>query len=96
MADTINRAKSVDPAAIAKAAAENQHEPLISSSSTTRAVRFDKSNQNEMATGVVTQIGWDGEKHTIWPWELAKRANFKIIFPSPSWPERDSKPKPAS
>jgi hypothetical protein len=45
---------------------------------------------------VVTQIGWDGEKHTIWPWELAKRANFKVIVPSPSWQERDSKPKPAS
>ncbi len=95
MADTINRAKSVDPAAIAKAAAETNMSPsqLIIDY---KGVRFDKNNQNELATGVVTQIGWDGEKHTIWPWELAKRANFKIIFPSPSWQERDSKPKPAS
>jgi branched-chain amino acid transport system substrate-binding protein len=95
MADTINRAKSVDPAAIAKAAGETNLSPdqLIIDY---KGVRFDKNNQNELATGVVTQIGWDGEKHTIWPWELAKRANFKIIFPSPSWPERDSKPKPAS
>ena len=95
MADTINRAKSVDPAAIAKAAGETNMSPdqLIIDY---KGVRFDKNNQNELATGVVTQIGWDGEKHTIWPWEMAKRANFKIIFPSPSWSERDSKPKPAS
>ena len=95
MADTINRAKSVDPAAIAKAAGETNMSPdqLIIDY---KGVRFDKNHQNELATGVVTQIGWDGEKHTIWPWELAKRANFKIIFPSPSWQERDSKPKPAS
>jgi branched-chain amino acid transport system substrate-binding protein len=95
MADTINRAKSVDPAAIAKAAAETNMSPdqLIIDY---KGIRFDKSNQNELATGVVTQIGWDGEKHTIWPWEMAKRANFKILFPSPSWQERDSKPKPAS
>jgi branched-chain amino acid transport system substrate-binding protein len=95
MADTINRAKSVDPAAIAKAAAETNMSPsqLIIDY---KGIHFDKTNQNELATGVVTQVGWDGEKHTIWPWDLAKRANFKIISPSPSWQERDSKPKPAS
>jgi len=95
MADTINRAKSVEPAAIAKAAEETNMTPpqLIIDY---KGVKFDKNHQNELATGVVTQVGWDGEKHTIWPWELAKRANFKIIFPMPSWQERDSKPKPAS
>jgi branched-chain amino acid transport system substrate-binding protein len=95
MADTINRAKSVDPAAIAKAAGETNMSPdqLIIDY---KGVRFDKNHQNELAAGVVTQIGWDGEKHTIWPWEMAKRANFKIIFPAPSWQERDSKPKPAN
>ena len=95
MADTINRAKSVEPAAIAKAAEETNMTPpqLIIDY---KGVKFDKNHQNELATGVVTQVGWDGEKHTIWPWELAKRANFKIIYPSPSWQERDSKPKPAS
>src|SRR5499427_3296726 len=95
MADTINRAKSVEPAAIAKAAEETNMTPaqLIIDY---KGVKFDKNHQNELATGVVTQVGWDGEKHTIWPWELAKRANFKIIYPMPSWQERDSKPKPAS
>ena len=95
MADTINRAKSVEPAAIAKAAEETNMTPpqLIIDY---KGVKFDKNHQNELASGVVTQVGWDGEKHTIWPWELAKRANFKIIYPMPSWQERDSKPKPAS
>jgi hypothetical protein len=45
---------------------------------------------------VVTQVGWDGEKHTLWPWDLAAKVNFKAIFPSPSWQERESKPKPAN
>ena len=36
-----------------------------------------------LATGVVTQIGWDGEKHTIWPWDLASKAGFKAIYPEP-------------
>jgi branched-chain amino acid transport system substrate-binding protein len=95
MADTINRAKSVDPTALAKAAMATNMRPeqLIIDY---KGVRFDQSHQNELATGVVTQVGWDGEKHTIWPWDLATRANFKPLYPSPSWPERDSKPKPAS
>ena len=45
---------------------------------------------------MVTQIGWDGEKHTIWPWDLAGKANFQTLFPNPGWQERDSKPKPAN
>jgi branched-chain amino acid transport system substrate-binding protein len=95
MADAINRAKSVEPAAIAKTANETNMSPeqLIIDY---KGVRFDKNHQNELATGVVTQVGWDGEKHTIWPWDLAKRANFPVIFPAPSWQERDSKPKPAN
>ena len=94
MADTINRARSVEPAALAKAAMETNMGPaeLIIDY---KGVRFDKNHQNELATGVVTQIGWDGEKHTIWPWELARRANFKVLYPSPSWPERERRPKPA-
>jgi branched-chain amino acid transport system substrate-binding protein len=95
MADVINRAKSVDPAALAKAANETNTPPdqLIIDY---KGIKFDPNHQNTLATGVVTQIGWDGEKHTIWPWELAKRAEFKIVYPSPSWQERDAKPKPAS
>jgi len=94
VADTINRAKSLEPAVLAKAAADTNMSPdqmIIDY----KGIRFDKSNQNELATGVVTQIGWDGEKHTIWPWELAKQAGYTPVYPSPSWQERDAKPKPA-
>jgi branched-chain amino acid transport system substrate-binding protein len=94
MADVINRAKSVEPAALQKAANETNMPPeqLIIDY---KGIRFE-NGQNVLATGVVTQVGWDGEKHTLWPWELATKANFKPIFPSPSWQERESKPKPAS
>lgn len=93
-ADTINRAKSVDRAALQKAANETNTPPdqLIIDY---KGIKFDKNNQNVLATGVVTQIGWDGDKHTVWPWDLATKANFKPLFPSPTWQERDSKPKPA-
>ncbi|HEY3068197.1 MAG TPA: ABC transporter substrate-binding protein [Methylomirabilota bacterium] len=95
MADVINRARSVEPAALAKAANDTIMSPeqLIIDY---KGIKFDKTQQNELATGVVTQIGWDGEKHTVWPWDLGKRANFKMVYPNPGWQERDSKPKPAS
>jgi branched-chain amino acid transport system substrate-binding protein len=94
MADVINRAGSVDPAALQKAALATDMKPdqLIIDY---KGIRFE-NGQNVLATGVVTQVGWDGEKHTLWPWDLAARANFKPIFPNPSWQERDSKPKPAN
>jgi branched-chain amino acid transport system substrate-binding protein len=91
----INRAKSVEPAALAKAARETNMGPeqLIIDY---KGIKFDDNQQNTLATGVVTQIGWDGEKHTLWPWDLASKAGFKPIFPNPGWQERDSTPKPAS
>jgi len=95
MADVINRARSVEPAALARAARETNMGPeqLIIDY---KGIKFDDNQQNMLATGVVTQIGWDGEKHTLWPWDLASKAGFKPIFPNPGWPERDSTPKPAS
>jgi branched-chain amino acid transport system substrate-binding protein len=95
MADVINRARSVEPAALAKAARETNMSPeqLIIDY---KGIKFDDHNQNVLATGVVTQVGWDGEKHTLWPWDMAGKAGFKPIFPNPSWQERDAKPKPAS
>src|SRR6185369_12943153 len=94
MADVINRAKSVEPAALQKAANETNM-PASQLIIDYKGVKFE-NGQNVLATGVVTQVGWDGEKHTLWPWDLAARANFKPLFPSPSWQERESKPKPAS
>ena len=92
MADTINRAKSVEPAALAKAASETNMTPEMMIIDY-KGIRFDKKQQNELATGVVTQVGWDDEKHTIWPWDLAAQAGFKPIFPSPTWQERESHKK---
>ena len=94
MADVINRAKSVEPAALQKAANETKMGPeqLIIDY---KGVQFE-NGQNVLATGVVTQIGWDGEKHTLWPWDIASKANFKALYPNPSWQERDSTPKPAN
>ena len=65
MADVIDRAKSVEPAALQKAANETKMGPeqLIIDY---KGVQFE-NGQNVLATGVVTQIGWDGEKHTLWP-----------------------------
>lgn len=92
MADTINRAKSVEPAALAKAANETNMTPELMIIDY-KGIKFDANRQNELATGVVTQVGWDDEKHTIWPWHLAAQAGFKPIFPSPSWQERESRSK---
>jgi len=92
MADVINRAKSVAPAALAKAANETDMKPDMMIIDY-KGIKFDKNRQNELATGVVTQIGWDDEKHTIWPWDLAVQAGFKPIFPSPSWQERETRSK---
>jgi len=92
MADTINRAKSVDPAALAKAADDTNMTPDMMIIDY-KGIRFNPKHQNELATGVVTQIGWDDEKHTIWPWDLASQSGFKPIFPSPPWQERESKSK---
>jgi len=92
MADVINRAKSVDPAALAKAANETDMKPDMMIIDY-KGIKFDKNRQNELATGVVTQIGWDNDKHTIWPWDLAAQAGFKTMYPAPSWQERESHKK---
>src|SRR6185437_3442623 len=72
MADTINRAKSVEPAALAKAANETNMAPDVMIIDY-KGIKFDANRQNELATGVVTQIGWDNDKHTIWPRRPASR-----------------------
>ena len=92
MADTINRAKSVEPAALAKAANETNMAPDVMIIDY-KCIKFDANRQNELASGVVTQVGWDDDKHTIWPWNLAAQSGFKAIFPSPSWQERESRSK---
>ncbi|MBI3967314.1 MAG: ABC transporter substrate-binding protein [Chloroflexi bacterium] len=94
MVDTINRAKSAEPAALQKAANDTNVGPdwLIIDY---KGIRF-QNGQNTLATGVITQIGWDGEKHTVWPWAAAKATGYQLINPNPTSQERDSRPKPGS
>ena len=81
MADVINRAKSVEPAALQKAANETNMGPeqLIIDY---KGIKFE-NGQNVLATGVVTQVGWDGEKHTLWPWDLAEQGRLQADLPEP-------------
>jgi branched-chain amino acid transport system substrate-binding protein len=90
-ADVINRARSTDPQALLRAAAQTQTDPknLIIGY---KGIKLNSHGQNVLALGVASQIGWDNEKHLIWPWDLAAPAGYKIIFPSPSWDERAKHP----
>ncbi len=92
--DTINRAKSTDPQALLRAAAETSTDAknLIIGYA---GIKFNNHGQNSLASGVVSQIGWDGEKHLAWPWAKAAATGYKIIYPSPSWTERAAHPVPA-
>jgi branched-chain amino acid transport system substrate-binding protein len=93
IADVINRAKSTDPQALLRAAAETRTDPqnLIIGYA---GIKFNSRGQNTLASGVVSQIGWDGEKHLLWPWTKAVATGYTIIFPSPSWAERAAHPTP--
>ncbi len=51
-----------------------------------KGVKFDKTGQNTLATGLVVQMmPDDGKYHTIWPSQYATR---KLIFPIPTWSKR--------
>jgi len=91
--DTINRAGSTDPQKLLEAAAKTFTRPkdLII---TYAGIKFDQNHQNILAGGVVAQIGWDGEKHLLWPWDTAAQTGFKVMYPSPSWDERAKHPTP--
>ncbi len=87
IADTINRAGSLEPDKLLEAAAKTFTRPkdLIIDYN---GIKFDQNHQNILAGGVVAQIGWDGEKHLLWPWNKAVQSGYKVIYPSPSWDER--------
>jgi hypothetical protein len=57
-------------------------------------IKLNSHGQNTLASGVVSQIGWDGEKHLVWPWDKAAASGHKIVVPSPSWAERATHPAP--
>lgn len=94
IADVINRAKSTDPQTLLRAAADTNTDPknLIIGYA---GIKLNAHGQNTLASGVVSQIGWDGEKHLVWPWAKAATTGYKAIFPSPTWAERAAHPTPA-
>ena len=93
IADTINRAGSLDPKALLEAAAKTFTRPkdLIIDYG---GIKFDGNHQNILAAGVVAQIGWEGEKHLLWPWDKATKSGYKVLYPIPSWDERAKHPAP--
>ena len=93
IADVINRAGSTDPQALLEAAAKTFTRPkdLIIDYA---GIKFDQNHQNILAGGIVAQIGWDGEKHALWPWDKAAQTGYKTLFPNPSWTERGKHPAP--
>ena len=93
IADTINRAGSLEPEKLLEAAAKTFTRPKDLIIDYT-GVKFDQNHQNILAGGVVAQIGWDGEKHLLWPWDKAGQSGYKVMYPSPSWDERAKHPAP--
>ena len=93
IADTINRAGSLEPEKLLEAAAKTFTRPkdLIIDYA---GIKFDQNHQNILAGGVVAQVGWDGDKHLLWPWDKAAQSGYKVMYPSPSWEERAKHPAP--
>lgn len=80
--DVIEQAGSLEPDAIAKAAAAYEKPP--GSTPTGWGVMFDSNNQNEMAIPNIMQ--WqNGKLMTVWPEDAAVA---EYVLPMPTWAER--------
>ena len=85
MADALERAGSLDPAAIRKALAETDLKSGPGMIATYDSVKFDESGQNENAALSVVQINDIGtglERITVWP-KGARRTGYTPVFPMP-------------
>jgi len=85
LADTLERAGSLDPAKIRKALAATNYRSGTGMIVGYEAVKFDASGQNKYASLVMTQINNIGkglERITVWP-KAARRAGYTPIFPMP-------------
>lgn len=83
IADAINRAGSTDPEAIRVALVETDI-PKSDLIAAYDGVRFDESQQNELASMAVVQIQ-DGKYVSVWPFDSA---GGELIYPIPKWSER--------
>ncbi|MDR3044234.1 MAG: ABC transporter substrate-binding protein [Desulfovibrio sp.] len=86
MADALERAGSLDPAAIRKALAETDYKSGPGMIVTYDAIKFDESGQNRNAALSIVQINDLGkglERITVWP-KAARRAGYTPVFPMPA------------
>lgn len=86
LADAINRAGNTSPQAIRQALRQTRipGERLIMP---WKGVRFNRQGQNIWADGLIVQI-LNQKYRIIWPLPLAED---QVIWPAPSWHERESK-----
>lgn len=83
IADALQRAKSLAPEDIIAALRETN----IDGADTIapyKGVKFNEKGQNELASGLITQIQ-GGQHYTVWPKELAVK---EYVFPAPAWDKR--------
>jgi branched-chain amino acid transport system substrate-binding protein len=83
IADALNRAKSLAPADIIQALRETNIDGA-DTISPYKGIKFNDKGQNELATGLITQIQ-DGTHYPVWPKDLATR---QVTFPAPGWDKR--------
>ncbi|OGP63166.1 MAG: hypothetical protein A2V65_06675 [Deltaproteobacteria bacterium RBG_13_49_15] len=87
LADAINRARALTPAAIRDSllATEMSGDNLIMPWD---GVSFDpQTGQNRLGKGIIVQVQ-DDSYRTVWPWDLSESA---VIWPMPGWTSREVK-----
>ncbi len=85
LADALERAGSLDPAAIRKALSKTDYTSGRGMIATYDSVQFDATGQNKNAAMSVVQINDIGkglERITVWP-KPARRAGYTPVFPMP-------------
>lgn len=86
LADALERAKSVDPAAIRDALAATDMKGGIVDISIYSGIKFDASGQNMYADELLVQFQ-NGSRKTVFPAAVAPKDN-KPLFPMPKWSDR--------
>lgn len=85
LADALERAGSLEPAAIRQALSETKYDSGRGMIVTYDAIEFDETGQNKNAALAVVQINDIGkglERITVWP-KGARRAGYTPVFPMP-------------
>lgn len=83
IADALQRAKSLAPEDII-AALRDTNIDGADTIAPYKGVKFNDKGQNELASGLITQIQ-GGKHYAVWPKELAVK---EYVFPAPAWDKR--------